>query len=310
VAVLCARLHCMPSMLAFLNAGGAIDGDSANYKAQQMTMRIDQWQGLADLAALVDAGAMVEGGRETGYDIRLAEGLRFELASWTLADGLHLLAERFVRQQYADLDVQGKVVIDIGCNIGDSAIYFAARGAAKVYGYEPFVELQQAAARNVALNSLERVVDLIPAGVGGQSRVAEATYDPVGSFRLSTVEAHGKRHRPSSRSRSEQVCLMSFRDVLAQARHLHPDLPIVCKMDCEGCEFDTIPHASPEDLGPVSEFIIEYHHRNTRPIILALERAGFMTVAIEQNNTVGLLRAYRAGMEQVSAASHPQGNDF
>lgn len=292
----------MPSVLAFLDAGGVIDGESASYKAQQIMVRMDQWQCLADLAALIDSGALVRGGTENRYDIHLANSLRFELAGWTLADGLHLLAERFVRQQYADLNVRGKVVIDIGVNIGDSAIYFAANGAAKVYGYEPFAELQQAAAQNVALNSLQRVVDLIPAGVAGQSRVAEATYDPVGSIRLSTVEAQGKRQRSSSLSRAEQVCLMSLRDVIEEAHHLHPDLPIVCKMDCEGCEFDTIPHASPEDLRPIGEFIIEYHYRDPRPIILALERAGFMTVIIEQDKSVGLLRAYRAGMEQVSAA--------
>jgi 23S rRNA G2069 N7-methylase RlmK/C1962 C5-methylase RlmI len=32
---------------------------------------------------------------------------------------------------YEDLNVKGKVVIDVGAYIGDSAIYFALRGAKK-----------------------------------------------------------------------------------------------------------------------------------------------------------------------------------
>ncbi len=39
--------------------------------------------------------------------------------------------------EYGVLDVSGKVVIDVGASIGDSAIYFALKGARKVIAIEP-----------------------------------------------------------------------------------------------------------------------------------------------------------------------------
>jgi FkbM family methyltransferase len=38
---------------------------------------------------------------------------------------------------YEDLNVRGRVVVDVGAYIGDSAIYFALRGARKVVAVEP-----------------------------------------------------------------------------------------------------------------------------------------------------------------------------
>ena len=46
----------------------------------------------------------------------------------------------FFNNEYADLDIKDKIVIDVGANIGDSSIYFALRGAKKVIAIEPFPE--------------------------------------------------------------------------------------------------------------------------------------------------------------------------
>ena len=39
----------------------------------------------------------------------------------------------FFREEYAFLNVDGKVVVDIGANIGDTAIYFALKGARFIF---------------------------------------------------------------------------------------------------------------------------------------------------------------------------------
>jgi len=47
------------------------------------------------------------------------------------------ILEIFGHGEYASLDVKDKVIIDIGAYIGDSAIYFALKGAKRVIAVEP-----------------------------------------------------------------------------------------------------------------------------------------------------------------------------
>jgi len=44
----------------------------------------------------------------------------------------------FREEVYGFLHVEGRYGIDVGMNIGDSAIYFAMRGAKMVMGFEPY----------------------------------------------------------------------------------------------------------------------------------------------------------------------------
>ena len=59
------------------------------------------------------------------------------------------LAGVFARREYSFLEVSDQNVIDIGANIGDSAIYFAAMGAKHVYALEPFPSSFEYAKKNV-----------------------------------------------------------------------------------------------------------------------------------------------------------------
>ena len=61
-----------------------------------------------------------------------------------------------VERLYGVLDVEDRAVLDIGAFIADSSLFFASRGARKVYAYEPvFYEI---AMRNVELNNASHVV--------------------------------------------------------------------------------------------------------------------------------------------------------
>ena len=45
----------------------------------------------------------------------------------------------FLYEEYQTLPVKDRIVIDIGGSIGDTAIYFALKGAKKVIALEPFL---------------------------------------------------------------------------------------------------------------------------------------------------------------------------
>jgi hypothetical protein len=80
-----------------------------------------------------------------------------------------LIFENFLYEEYGNLDVKSKKVIDIGASIGDTALYFASKGADVVYGYEIDKGRQKEAAKNLAINpNLSKRIEYINEGVTPQ----------------------------------------------------------------------------------------------------------------------------------------------
>lgn len=65
-----------------------------------------------------------------------------------------LINEIFVGQAYGALAVGGKRVLDIGGCIGDTAIYFLAKGASGVVSYDPDARLCEIARKNLEANGM------------------------------------------------------------------------------------------------------------------------------------------------------------
>jgi len=83
-----------------------------------------------------------------------------------LINSFGLINENFVEEQFKWLDVKGKDVVDVGANIGDTAIYFALKGAKHVYAFEPYSYSYNIAKRNIRLNHLEDKITLLNEGCG------------------------------------------------------------------------------------------------------------------------------------------------
>ena len=60
----------------------------------------------------------------------------------------------FIRNDYEFLKPENEVVIDIGGEVGDSAIYFSLKGATKVIVFEPFPNNFKYLAENIKINNL------------------------------------------------------------------------------------------------------------------------------------------------------------
>jgi len=69
-------------------------------------------------------------------------------------DLLNVLLEP-LEEMYGCVNVNDKIVIDIGAYIGDTALYFIHRGARKVYVFEPVEKFYRYLLRNIARNNLE-----------------------------------------------------------------------------------------------------------------------------------------------------------
>ena len=158
---------------------------------------------------------------------------------------------------YGWLNVQGKRVLDIGASIGDTAVYFALRGAREVVAFEPYPFPYQFALRNVEANGLKNV-RVINAGISGNDGTVRVTRGGT------TI---GDDLEPSDEPDAVEVPIYSLDRVLEEYGPFD-----VMKMDCEGCEYDAVLNS--RKIGEPRQIQMEYHYGPER-LMEALRKAGF-----------------------------------
>jgi FkbM family methyltransferase len=156
------------------------------------------------------------------------------------------IVEVFDYGVYESLNVKGKVVADVGAYIGDSAIYFALRGAKRVIAIEPHPEAFREMIENIRLNNLEGII--IPVNAGLASRPGEICIENVGVKRTAVIY-----HKPGGCG--TLVPAITLADVIERYAINHS---AILKMDCEGCEYDVILNDY-EHIRVFDAIIFEYH---------------------------------------------------
>ena len=162
-------------------------------------------------------------------------GTRFHLPS---VEGV-ILAETYLYDIHFAGDLRGKTVVDIGANVGDTALYFAEQGA-EVLAYEPDPANYEGLLSNLDLNpNLRPRVHPFPfaAGVDGE------------------VEFHGGLRGGSSIYETagtvRRVKSVSLETILAGKDRVH-----LLKADCKGAEHEL---ARQPAIGRFDHIAIEYY---------------------------------------------------
>ena len=159
-------------------------------------------------------------------------------------------------------DLRGKVVIDVGAYVGDTAIAFSRQGAT-VHAIEPSQVFCSFLRRNVAENGLEANV---------------------------VVHAVGLAEREETTSSGPDT-LRFVEGVEYTLRQLPAAIDLL-KLDCEGAEYHLL--ADPRFLAHLApaEIYMEYH-RGHALIVSLLDRAGYAVTMKPASGPVGLLSARR-----------------
>ncbi len=165
----------------------------------------------------------------------------------------------FHEYDYKFLPVKNKIVLDIGANIGDSAIYFAINNASKVIALEPYQNNFEIAKKNISINNFDKNIELLLAGCSGKS---------------SFIRLDSDKGTPQTRLRESktgaQIPLHSLEYLVE-----HYDIESgILKMDCEGCEYDSILETPNKILKKFSHIQVEYHY-GYKNLKVKLEQAGF-----------------------------------
>lgn len=184
--------------------------------------------------------------------------------------------EMFIDNPYAFLNVSGQDVVDIGAYNADSSLYFAFRGARRVFAYEPFPKNFRLAKRNIELNRFRNIY-LFNSAVGGEPR--KMRIDPNGGSSLAS--------RAIEFDNGFEIPVETLRSI-AEGNHI---IKAVLKLDCEGCESDVILAADSITLKRFPEICIEYHSCRDK-IIRRLQQEGFDVFVIsEYSRSQGLMFA-------------------
>jgi FkbM family methyltransferase len=145
---------------------------------------------------------------------------------------------------YQILSVKDRSILDIGGFIGDSAIYFNLRGAKRIVSVEASPWAFQMAKKNVEINEFNSI-SLINCAIDkeGNKKLRLSMQVTNDGFEAKASDCSGDIEIPT--------CTL---DYLIEKYGPFD----VLKMDCEGCEYDSIPYS--KRLKDFKEILIEYHN--------------------------------------------------
>ncbi|MFP3287099.1 MAG: FkbM family methyltransferase [Acidilobus sp.] len=160
--------------------------------------------------------------------------------------------------------LKGRDVIDVGANVGDTALYFLLNGARKVIAIEPLSNVAKCAEENVRLSGATDKVKVINAALIYEPASVPCDYDVLSSRYFSTLNASGPCKVPG-------VTLGDLLDMIED--------PYLLKMDCEGCEAQVILGPEREKLRAFEHVVFEAHPEITgvsnEKLLASLKELGF-----------------------------------
>jgi len=185
---------------------------------------------------------------------------------------------------YSFLKVNGRIVVDVGAFIGDSAIYFVLKGAKRVISIEPHPEAYKELLENIRLNSLTNII--IPVNAGLASKPGSICIK--GTDLMHTYSTY---HRPGGNCDSH-IPAITLR-VLIDKYAVKDDA--ILKIDCEGCEYDVILNDY-EHVRVFKELLIEYHtyavNKSVKELLKILAK-DYKCKLVEGEKDIGIIYCIR-----------------
>jgi FkbM family methyltransferase len=242
---------------------------------------------VSEILRQISRGVQTEFEFSAGRDVQTDAGTSLDFIGFVFCGDAHrfyfpddlkneapiALRRLFTSRAFSQMRLQGRLVVDVGSFIGDSALYFALRGAQRVVALEPSSRFCSIADVNVEKNGLAGIVQVVNEGAGksGFSQFAEQI--PEGMEDSKEVLIH-REWKPGG---TTGVRINSLKEV---AVRFNPGTDAVLKVNCEGCEYSLILEASEEELRGFSEIMLEYHY-GSKKLEKKLGECGFNVLRIQ-----------------------------
>ena len=208
--------------------------------------------------------------------VETPQGLKFLIEGF---DG-QIFQETFLNEiHFVDFDLNGKTIVEAGAFTGDTALYYASKGAI-IYSFEPDLRSFEIASKNILLNKqLPGRIFLNNYAIGKDGEVR---------FPISAVGSGGSTLYAASKSRLRLVKSISVGTIL---REYEIRDPFLLHLDAMGAEFEVI---SDDSLARFERIRIEYcpylhikigdERASLSMILRRLEHLGFRHVRVFKHN--------------------------
>ncbi|MEM1644923.1 MAG: FkbM family methyltransferase [Ignisphaera sp.] len=205
------------------------------------------------------------------YTITSPDGIRFSLRGF---DPL-IFAETFLYDiHFIDFDLKGRTVIHAGAYVGETALYYAKKGAI-VYAFEPQLDCYNIARYNLELNpELSKNVVLKNWAIGSD-----------GEIEFPNTQCSGSVGIYSSNLQKIKVRSVSISTILKEFKIVNPD---ILDLDIKGAEFQIIHDKSLEKFKVIRiEYLTIIDGKKVgevNDIINKLKEYGFNKIRIYKHN--------------------------
>ncbi len=202
---------------------------------------------------------------------------------------IEVLKEVILARVYDAQLPEGSVVLDVGMNTGITSLWLARQPEVqRIYAYEPMPDLFDQAQRLFALNEGPgEKISPQPFGLSAYSRTGVFAY--AQDYGVYSSEFFAP---PAAESMSVEAPLRGISEELARITAVHPQAPLILKLDAEGAEYELIPALAAD--GWLSRFdflMIEWHQKGTADLLPHLEKAGFHTLLRQEHADRGMIYA-------------------
>jgi FkbM family methyltransferase len=211
---------------------------------------------------------------EHDYTITTPCGLKFSLEGF---DALIFTETFLYDSHFVDFDLTGKIVIHAGAYVGETALYYAKKGAI-VYAFEPNPDCYRIASLNLKLNpELSKNIILENYAIGED-----------GYVEFPNIKCNGAASVYSNIKDKVKVRSVSISTILKEFKINNPD---ILDIDIKGNEFKVIYDRSLEKFKIIRiEYITEIEGKklgSVDDIINKLKEYGFNKIRIYKHNEMG-----------------------
>lgn len=209
-------------------------------------------------------------------------------ARYQKTSDLFVIGEIYVEKLY-DGDYYGKSVIDVGGYIGETALFFAQRGAERVFCVEPASDNLKLLEHNISQSSLKDKIVVIQAAILDKDGSIGFYADDQHYHSYHVADINDFRQRYANNTATYIIQAMSFQRLLEYTGLEEVD---VVKLDCEGSEYDILLGTPDSVLRRVKQYIVEYHN-GPDILVKRLEELGYRVREKFRGGAIGLLYADR-----------------
>ena len=196
-----------------------------------------------------------------------------KLSAYAGDSSLHTVyLEKFAEDEYhlENVSLKGLSVLDIGANIGSTAITFMKKGAKVVYAFEPLPILKKYIQKNINQNGFGNSVKIHTVGLHDRNEIKRIYIRKHASAGTSTFLHSDDKINIRPGDISQDIKLVNSVEYLKENDIKNID---VLKMDCEMCEYVVFKNSEFLEYLKPKIILLEYHngHESLQKIFLENE---------------------------------------